>query len=153
MATAKKNPNQEALHKLFLAGLGLAEETNQRLTATFNALVKKGQAKEPEVKRAVEDIRKKIQAKRKELEKKFITLVKENELVKSKEFQALLKKVEELQKKAKEGAKTAAKPSVKPAAAKQAVSKKPAKKKAPAKKPAAAPAAAAPVVPASPAQS
>jgi polyhydroxyalkanoate synthesis regulator phasin len=147
MATAKKNPNQEALHKLFLAGLGLAEETNQKLTSTFNALVKKGQAKEPEVKKAVEDIRKKALAKRKELEKKFTTLVKENELVKSKEFQALLKKVEELQKKAQGAVKTAAKPAAKPAA-KKAAKKKPAKKKAAAKKPAAPAPAPAPAAPA-----
>jgi polyhydroxyalkanoate synthesis regulator phasin len=144
MATAKKNPNQEALHNLFLAGLGLAEETNQKFTSTFNALVKKGQAKEPEVKKAVEDIRKKVLARKKELEKKFTTLVKENELVKSKEFQGLLKRVEELQKKAKGAVKTATKPAAKPAA-KKVAKKKPAKRKAAAKKPAA------PAAPASPA--
>jgi polyhydroxyalkanoate synthesis regulator phasin len=134
-ATKKSNPGQEALRKLLLAGLGLADETNQKLHQNFNALVKKGQAKEPEIKKAVADVRKKAEARRKELEKKVSDFLKQNEIVKSKEFQGLLKKVDELQKKV--SGKTAAKPVAKPAAKKKA----PAKKKVAAKKPAAKPAA------------
>jgi polyhydroxyalkanoate synthesis regulator phasin len=138
-ATKKSNPGQEALRKLLLAGLGLADETNQKLHQNFNALVKKGQAKEPEIKKAVADVRKKAEARRKELEKKVSDFLKQNEIVKSKEFQGLLKKVDELQKKVsgKPAAKTAAKPVAKPAAKKKA----PAKKKVAAKKPAAKPSA------------
>ena len=134
-ATKKSNPGQEALRKLLLAGLGLADETNQKLHQNFNALVKKGQAKEPEIKKAVADVRKKAEARRKELEKKVSDFLKQNEIVKSKEFQGLLKKVDELQKKV--SGKPAAKPVAKPAAKKKA----PAKKKVAAKKPAAKPAA------------
>lgn len=108
MATAKKRkvvsakPSQatEVLRNLFLAGLGLAEETNEKLHQTFNDLVKKGKTREPEVKKAVDDIRKKAVARRNELEKKFTDLIKQNELVKSKEFQTLLKKLESLEVKA-----------------------------------------------------
>lgn len=139
MAAKKSTAGQEALRKLLLAGIGLADETNQKLHQNFNALVKKGQAKEPELKKAVADVRKKAEAKRKELEKKVSDFLKQNEIVKSKEFQTLLKKVEDLQKKAT-GAKPAAKAAAKPAAKKAAAKKKPAKKAA-AKKPAAKPAA------------
>ncbi len=148
MATSKKatpkksNPAADALHKLFLAGLGLADETNQKLHQTFNDLVRKGKAKEPEVKKAVEDVRKKAMAKRKELEKKFSNLVGQNELVKSKEFKDLMKKLETLEKKAKETfSKKPAQSAAKPAAAKKksAPKKKPAAKKKPAPAPAAQP--------------
>jgi polyhydroxyalkanoate synthesis regulator phasin len=137
MATTKKsNPGQDALRKLLLAGLGLADETNQKLHQNFNALVKKGQAREPEIKKAVADVRKKADAKRKELEKKVSDFLKHNEIVKSKEFQGLLKKVEELQKKVT-GTKPAAKKVATKPAAKKAVAKKKPAKKAAAKKPAA----------------
>jgi len=99
MATSKKSKSASkkvdtlgVLHKLFLAGLGLADETNEKFQEAFNALVKKGIGHEPEVKKTVEDIRKKAIAKGKELEKKFYNAVKQNELVTSKRFQALVKK-------------------------------------------------------------
>ena len=132
-ATKKSNAGQEALRKLLLAGLGLADETNKKLHDNFNALVKKGQAREPEIKKAVADVRKKAEVKRKEIEKKVTDFLKQNEVVKSKEFQTILKKVEELQKKVG-GAKPAAKPTV---VAKPVAKKAPAKKKPAAKKPAA----------------
>ncbi len=142
MATKKLSKGQEALHKLFLAGLGLADETNHKFTTTFNALVKKGQAKEPELKKAVDDIKKKAEAKRKDIEKKFTQFVKENEIVKSKEFQTLLKRVEDFQKKGAAKAKpAAAKPAPKKVAAKKKASPKKKAAKKPAAKPAAAPAA------------
>jgi polyhydroxyalkanoate synthesis regulator phasin len=116
MAAAKKTKKAvkssqagEALKKLFFAGLGLAEETNQKLHQSFNALVKKGKAHEPEIKKAVDDVRKKAFARRAELEKKFMDLVRENDLVKSKEFQALLKRLESLEVKAAPKAKPAGK--------------------------------------------
>jgi len=132
-ATKKSNAGQEALRKLLLAGLGLADETNKKLHDNFNALVKKGQAREPEIKKAVADVRKKAEVKRKEIEKKVTDFLKQNEVVKSKEFQTILKKVEELQKKVG-GAKPAAKSTV---VAKPVAKKAPAKKKPAAKKPAA----------------
>lgn len=133
-ATKKSNAGQEALRKLLLAGLGLADETNKKLHENFNALVKKGQAREPEIKKAVADVRKKAEARRKEIEKKVTDFLKQNEVVKSKEFQTILKKVEDLQKKVA-GAKPAAKPAAKAAPAKKAVAKKkPAAKKPVAKK-------------------
>lgn len=132
-ATKKSNAGQEALRKLLLAGLGLADETNKKLHDNFNALVKKGQAREPEIKKAVADVRKKAEVKRKEIEKKVTDFLKQNEVVKSKEFQTILKKVEELQKKVG-GTKPAAKSTV---VAKPVAKKAPAKKKPAAKKPAA----------------
>ncbi len=110
---AKKSQAGETLKKLFFAGLGLAEETNNKLHQRFNALAKKGQAHEGEIKKAVDDIRKTAQTRRKELEKKFTELVKQNELVKSKEFQSLLKRLETLEVKAapkKSAAKKRSKP-------------------------------------------
>lgn len=95
--SAKSAQAGEVLKNLFLAGLGLADETNEKLHQTFNDLVKKGKTREPEVKKAVDDIRKKAVAKRNELEKKFTNIIRENEVVKSKEFQALLKRLESLE--------------------------------------------------------
>ncbi len=98
--SAKSSPAVEVLKNLFLAGLGLADETNEKLHHTFNDLVKKGKTREPEVKKAVDAIRKKAVAKRNELEKKFTNIIRENEMVKSKEFQTLLKRLESLEVKA-----------------------------------------------------
>ncbi len=117
MATAKKGKTisakspqaAEALKNLFYAGLGLADETNVKLHQTFNDLVKKGKTREPEVKKAVDDIRKKAVARRNELEKKFTNLIKQNEVVKSKEFQTLLKKLESVEVKTAPSAKPVAK--------------------------------------------
>lgn len=95
--SAKSSPAAEVLKNLFLAGLGLAEETNEKLHQTFNDLVKKGKVREPEVKKAVDNIRKKAVARRNQLEKKFTSIIKENEVVKSKEFQALLRRLESLE--------------------------------------------------------
>ena len=116
MAAAKKSKQssskapeaRETLKKLFFAGLGLVDETSKSLHQRFNALVKKGKAHEPEIKKAVEDIRKKASARRKELEKKFTDLVRGNELVQSKEFQALLKRLESLEVKPSKSAQPAA---------------------------------------------
>ncbi len=96
-AAVKASNARNTLKNLFYAGIGLAEETNKSLHQKFNSLVKKGKVHEPEVKKAVEDIRRKALARRKELEKKFSDLIKENELVKSKEFQTLLKRLESLE--------------------------------------------------------
>lgn len=128
-ATKKQNPGQEALRKLLLAGIGLADETNQKLSQNFNALVKKGQAREPELKKVVADARKRVDEKRKELEKKVTDFFKQNEIVKSAEFQKLLKKVEEFQKKANRATTNVAK---KAEPAKKTVT--PAKKAAPKRK-------------------
>lgn len=119
MATSKKSKKPaakspksgDALKNLFLAGLGLAEETNDKLHQAFNALVKKGKAREPEIKKAVDDIRKKAVSRRNELEKKFTNLVRENDVVKSREFQSLLKRLETLEVKATSKAKAPAKKS------------------------------------------
>ena len=79
-AAAKKattaGSGNEALRNLFLAGIGLADETNAKLQTTFSALVKKGKAKEPHVKNAVAEARKKALARRKQLEKKFQDFLK-----------------------------------------------------------------------------
>lgn len=139
-ATSKSKPaNQarETLRKLFLAGIGLVDETNQKMHQAFNALVKKGHTKEPQVKKAIEDIRKKAITRRKELEKKFTDLVKQNQVVKSQEYQNLKKKLETLEAKAKAVAKAAtAKPVKKKVVVKAVVAKK---KEAPKKKPVAKP--------------
>jgi len=86
VSAAKPATARENLRKLFLAGLGLADETSTKFQQTFNTLVKKGQAKEPQVKKAVGEIRKKALARRKELEKKFLTYLRENELRASREI-------------------------------------------------------------------
>jgi polyhydroxyalkanoate synthesis regulator phasin len=96
-STTKTSEPRDTLKKLFFAGLGLMDETSKILHQNFNDLVKKGKAREPEIKKAVEDIQKKASTRRKELEKKFTNLIKDNELVKSKEFQALLKRLETLE--------------------------------------------------------
>lgn len=106
---AKPSQASETLKKIFFAGLGLAEETNQKLHQSFNALVRKGKAHEPEIKKAVDDVRKKAVARRADLEKKFTSLIRENDLVKSKEFQTLLKRLESLEVKTAQKAKPAAK--------------------------------------------
>ena len=98
-ATSKPNPAQENLKKLFLAGLGLADETNEKLHETFNSLVKRGKIKQPQVRKAVNDIQKRVLSRRKELEKKFNEFFKQNDLIKSKDVQSLFKKVEFLEKK------------------------------------------------------
>ncbi len=85
-ASAKTKQPREALRKLFLAGLGLADETNTRLHQAFNSLVKKGQTKQPQVKKAVDDIRRKAIASKKQMEKKFSAYVNQSELLKSKEL-------------------------------------------------------------------
>jgi len=96
-AARKPSPAAEALKNLYYAGLGLVDETNEKMHESFHALVKKGQEREPELKRAAEDIRRKAVAQRKELEKKFTGFIRQNEIVKSKEFQSLLKKLEALE--------------------------------------------------------
>lgn len=105
----KSSQAGETLKKIFFAGLGLADETNQKLHESFNALARKGKAHEPEIKKAVDDVRKKVVARRAELEKKFMNLIKENDLVKSKEFQTLLKRLESLELKTASKAKPAVK--------------------------------------------
>src|SRR6185436_13072283 len=90
-SSAKPSQARENIRKLFLAGLGLADETNVKLHQTFNSLVKKGQTKQPHVKKAVADIRKKILARRKEVEKKFSEYVRRSELMKSKDIQEVRK--------------------------------------------------------------
>ncbi|HXH19087.1 MAG TPA: hypothetical protein VNJ07_08375 [Chitinophagales bacterium] len=92
-AVSKAEP-REALRKLFLAGIGLADETNTRLQQAFNSLVKKGQVKEPQVKKAVADIRKKANATRKDLEKKFSAYIKQSELLKARELREVREKLE-----------------------------------------------------------
>lgn len=99
-----KNPGVTAYHtqknlqKLFCAVLGLAGETNERLLELFNLLVSKGQVRQPKVKKAVNDIRKRVIARRKELEKTLRSFFGKNDLLRSKEIQTLLKKVELLEK-------------------------------------------------------
>lgn len=46
---AKPKQGNDALRNLFLAGIGLAHETNTTMHKTFNQLVKKGKIREPEV--------------------------------------------------------------------------------------------------------
>lgn len=102
-AGRSKNPEimaahtQENLKKLFFAGLGLADETNERLQDIFNSLVSKGQFTQPKVKKAVNDIRKRVMARRRELEKRLRSFFGKNDLLRSKETQALLKKVEAME--------------------------------------------------------
>lgn len=97
-AEAIATQSQKNLKKLFLAGLGLADETNEKLHEIFNSLVSKGQIRQPKVKKAVDDIRKRVLERRRELEKRFRSFFGQKELLRSREIHAMLNKVEALEK-------------------------------------------------------
>ncbi|GIV33104.1 MAG: hypothetical protein KatS3mg031_0639 [Chitinophagales bacterium] len=131
----KKSQAAEALKKLFYAGLGLAEEVSEKVQQRYDALAKKGKVHEKEIQKTLNDIRKSAQSKRAELEKKFSRLIKENEFIKSKEFQSLLKRLEKAkeQPQAKQKTKPASGTSSK-AKAKPKTTASAGRKKSPAKK-------------------
>ncbi len=82
---------QENLKQLFLAGLGLADETDEKLRTMFQSLGS-ARIRHPRIRKAVGDIKKRVISRRKVLEKKFSEYFEKNESVKSPEVRKIASK-------------------------------------------------------------
>ncbi len=135
-----ENKTQDALRRLFYAGVGLATEASERLQDVVEDLIEKGRLSEKDGQKIVNDLLKKTEGRRGVIEQKYNETVKKFVRLGASEVEKLSKRIEKLENQLViKGAKPAAKPVAKKPVA------KPAAKKAVAKKPAAKPAA--PVAP------
>ncbi len=113
---------QETLKKLIYVGVGLAAQTAERYQHTVDDLVKKGKITDKEGKKIVDDLLKKTEDRRDELEKKFNQTIKKLGYVSVSEMEKLSRRIEKLENELKASKKAA------PAAKKAGVSKSAPKK-------------------------
>jgi len=138
-----ENKTQDALRRLFYAGVGLATEASERLQDVVEELIEKGRLSEKDGQKIVNDLLKKTEGRRGTIEQKYNETVKKFVRLSASEVEKLSKRIEKLENQLViKGAKPAAKPAAKKAPAKPAAKApaKPVAKKAVAKKPAAKPA-------------
>jgi polyhydroxyalkanoate synthesis regulator phasin len=138
-----ENKTQDALRRLFYAGVGLATEASERLQDVVEDLIEKGRLSEKDGQKIVNDLLKKTEGRRGTIEQKYNETVKKFVRLGASEVEKLSKRIEKLENQLViKGAKPAAKPVAKKAPAKPAAKApaKPVAKKAVAKKPAAKPA-------------
>lgn len=103
---------QETLKKLIYVGVGLAAQTAEKYQHTVDDLVKKGKISDKEGKKIVDDLLKKTEDRRDELEKKFNQSIKKLGYVSVTEMEKLSKRVEKLENELKASKK---KPAAAPA--------------------------------------
>lgn len=130
-----ENKTQDTLRRLFYASVGLATEASEKIQEVVEDLVQKGKMSEKDGQKIVNDLLKKTEGRRSQIEQKYNETVKKFIRLGASEVEKLSKKIEKLENQLLiKSAKTAVKPAAKPAAKKAAV-----KKAVPAKKAAAKP--------------
>jgi polyhydroxyalkanoate synthesis regulator phasin len=128
--TMAENKTQDTLRRLFYASVGLATEASERIQEIVDDLVEKGKMSEKEGQKIVNDLLKKTEGRRGQIEQKYNETVKKFVRLTASEVEKLSRKIEKLEnqlliKSAKATVKPAAKPAAKKAVAKKAT---PAKK-------------------------
>ncbi|MCS6819661.1 MAG: hypothetical protein RMJ53_01020 [Chitinophagales bacterium] len=127
---ATNNKTQDTLRRLFYAGVGLATEASEKIQEFVEDLVEKGKISEKEGQKIVNDLLKRTESRRGQLEQKYNEAVKKFIRLSASEVEKLSKRIEKLESRLTiKTAKSAAKPTVK-VAPKKAAAKKPAAKKA-----------------------
>lgn len=128
---ATTNKTQESLRRLFYASVGLATEVSERLQEVVEDLVEKGKMNEKEGQKIVNELFKKTEGRRGQIEQKYNETVRKFVRLGASETEKLSKKIEKLESKlVTKSAKSVAKPAAKKPVAKKAVVKKAAAKKA-----------------------
>ncbi len=114
----------DLIKKTYLAGLGLASLTGEKIEELVEELVKKGEIAEKDRKKLVEELIAKGREQREQLSESVKDTVQkvvyELKIPRRDQYEALLKRIEELEKAAKPKAAPKAKPKAAPKAAAKA---------------------------------
>lgn len=125
--TMAENKTQDTLRRLFYASVGLATEASEKIQEVVEDLVEKGKMSEKDGQKIVNELFKKTEGRRGQIEQKYNETVKKFVRLGASEVEKLSKKIEKLENQLLiKSAKAAAKPAAKKTA--------PAKKAAPVKK-------------------